>query len=370
MYSQADVKCLPKKKSPRAIDKRRRGRYVEYLIVPGVGKTHKKGVWKKNKDMSEDEKDACRQLREDTGETGARREQLAYKETIKVNAKSYVDAAARGDTKTIDRLELQYSLSELEKELAESVNFAKKRTDTDIGDWGNEKQSVNIFEDTPLISAIRCHNLTAVHALLRSGLCDPTLQICPNDYISDRYTMYESDKEDAMIVSKNNEKDILANYKKKAAAVRIYMYGCDTFRKGIKAEAAKEAAKMVQKIENATTIVALVDVASSMWPKAAYCSPEQSYGKGKDRAKHTNRMHGVTDEASQMEVTERLRQRLASAIENCLLEPIDEAAIASVIEKANLAEESRREALRNGRNGHTAPSGAGHQHTSIRTWRH
>jgi hypothetical protein len=95
MYSQADVKRLPKKKSPRAIDKRRRGRYVEYLIVPGVGKTHPKGVWKKNKDMSEDEKDACRKLREDTGETDARREQLAYKETIKVNAKSYVDAGCR-----------------------------------------------------------------------------------------------------------------------------------------------------------------------------------------------------------------------------------------------------------------------------------
>jgi hypothetical protein len=46
-------------------------------------------------------------------------------------------AAARGDTKTIDRLELQYSLSELEKELAELVNFCKTRTDTDIGDWGN-----------------------------------------------------------------------------------------------------------------------------------------------------------------------------------------------------------------------------------------
>jgi hypothetical protein len=107
-----------------------------------------------------------------------------------------------------------------------------------------------------------------------------------------------------------------------------------------------------------------------MWPKAAYCSPKQSYCKGEDRAKHTNRMHGVTDEASQMEVTERLRQRLALAIENCLLEPIDEAAIASVIETANLAEESRREALRNGQNGHTAPSGAGHEHTSIHTWRH
>mmetsp|Transcript_5684 Transcript_5684/g.10026 ORF Transcript_5684/g.10026 Transcript_5684/m.10026 type:complete len:154 (-) Transcript_5684:81-542(-) len=153
--------------------------------------------------------------------------------------------------------------------------------------------------------------------------------------------MYESDKKDAMIVSKNNEKVLLANYKKKAAAVRIYMYGCDTFRKGIKAEAAKEAAKMVRKIENATEIVALVDVACSMWPKAAYCSPKQSYCKGEDRAKHTNRMHGVTDEASQMEVTERLRQRLALAIENCLLEQIDEAAIASVIETANLAEEKR-----------------------------
>eukprot|EP00978_Attheya_sp_CCMP212_P003384 scaffold6995_cov66-Attheya_sp.AAC.6 len=139
---------------------------------------------------------------------------------------------------------------------------------------------------------------------------------------------------------------------------------CDTVPKGIKSEAAKEAAKMVQKNENETKIIALVDVASSMWSKARYCSPEQSYFKGKDHAQHTNMMHGVTDEALQMEVTEHLmQQRLALAIENCLLELIDEAAIVSVIEKDKPC---RREALRNGQNGHTPPNRAEYQHT----WHH
>jgi len=226
---------------------------------------------------------------------------------MKHAAHMYTDAAIRGDYKTIDQMELYQSMTALEQDLADCINYANTRTDEDIGDWGNTKQSVNIFEDTPLIAAIRLSDFKAVHALLRSGLCDPTLQICPNEYISDRYTMYDSDKKDALVVSIKIRSDLLAKYEKSSAE--------------------HQATEIVKRIQDATKIVSLVKVTSEMWPKAKYCSPKcNGYDKTKDRAKHTNRMHGVKENwKSQVESVDLLRRKLASAVKNCDLDGINEA---------------------------------------------
>lgn len=229
----------------------------------------------------------------------------------------------------MNQIERQYSLSDLSKYLAEPINAAETWTDYEVNDWGKVKQTVEIYKDTPLIGAIRRKDLKAVHALLRSGLADPTLQMSSKHFIDDYNSMPESYKEDAMSVSKGVWAEILANYKIKAGEAKVYV------KTDVNDFAARTAANIVQNIHDATKIAALIEVASTMWPDAPYRSPIASrYGEN-NRGKHTNRMHGVTDDDSQTKVTKCLRKKLESAIEDCLLEPIDEASIASIIEGNN-----------------------------------
>lgn len=324
-HRNAVLRREPPKKMPRAIDKRRKGRYVEYLVVP-PGKKNDKAVWKKSKDMSWDEKDACRTYREKTGESEKRRKGLAEIQMMKEAAKRYANAAAGGHSQKIDQIERQYSLSsDLAKYLAEPINEAETWRDYEVNDWGKVKHEVDIYKDTPLIKAIRCHNLDAVLALLGSGLADPTLQMSSMHFIDNSYTMPESYKEDAMSVARQAERDI--QWRELAKKSKVYM------KTNVKNFAANQATKIAQQIHNATKIVALVEVASSMWPDAKYKSPVRDCSK--ERGKHTNRMYGVTDAESQKAATRSLRKELNSALENCLLEPIDEAAIAAIIMRNN-----------------------------------
>lgn len=307
---------LPQPRS-KATEKRRNGRFVEYLIA---------GTWKKNKDMTDDEKLACKVLRD---------EEKSATEGLKSLAGLYTETAMRGDTAALDRIESRSTFADIQDYLAEYLNTAGVRTDEDIGDWGNVKNSVHIYEDTFLIAAIRSSNLASVSALLRSGLCDPTLQTCCS-YIDDRYTMHESDIVDAKIAARRAKTDIISNYEKKAREVKIYGsdYRTRTLKE-VKTGAAREAAKIVRRIEEATKIEVLVEEALSMWPEAHYKSPLAGYGDPRKKASYSNRMRGVSNIDSQRKATQRLREKLSSAMENCPILTVSESAIASIIEQAN-----------------------------------
>lgn len=238
---------------PKAVDKRRQGRFVEYLIVTKPGQTP--SVWKRNKDMTYDEKDACQALR-DTKKQQA--------ESVKAVARKYADAAMRGDESIMERLlGPSCTLDDLEPYLVEFLNEAKIRQDDDIGDWGNVKHTIYVYEDTPLIRAIRNNNLRAVLALLGTGLCDPTLESCPQCYVDDRYGPIESDIRTAI------------------------------------------------KCATGTLMEDPVKTALAMWSTAKYSSHDAGYADNRKTARHNNRMHGSFDgKSTQSEMRELLKQRL------------------------------------------------------------
>ena len=247
------------KKTARAVKKRQNGRYVEYLIV--ADKNASKGVWKQLKGMSEEDKEAVRDYR------AAEKER---KEDMKRTAKNYAEALASGRNASLNR----YKMEEIELDLAVALNGTEIRTDEDIGDWGNTKHSVDIYEDTHLIKAVRRSDLKSVKALLGTGLCDPTLQTAPHNYVFDRYTPIESDIDTAMKAAKAAKRDVLQKIKTKPQEFRIYASSKDDS----KSKAKRAARTAVKKFEDATRIEALVETALTMWPEATYKGPEKRSG--------------------------------------------------------------------------------------------
>ena len=197
--------------------------------------------------------------------------------------------------------------------------IAETWEDHEVNDWGKVKQTVTIFKGTLLMKAIWHHDFKAVHALLSSGLADPMLQMSSDYYIDHHHTMPKTPKKDAMIVAKTVESEIMANHTKHANDLKVYI---------------KTDVKNTPRRKQRELFAALVNVALSMWPNAPYHSPEAGY-LGDKRSKFTHRMHGVTNSESQTKAMEILNQKLVIAIESCLLEPVDEGAIASLIESNN-----------------------------------
>lgn len=245
--------------------KGKRGRYVAYLFRYRDGKE----LWKNLKSLNEEEKLACKKYRDKLKAAEARYNKVA---------KSMASAAENGNQNEILNLFTHYTFDQIGESLAVHVNMAKIREDQDIGDWGNVKNTVHLYEHTPLVKAVLRTDVTAVFSLLSTGLCDPTLQSCMRDYIMDTYTIPESVVDTAIKIARTQ----------------------------------REKHESIEKIHDANKIEMLINEALKMWPTAKECSPITSYGGTR---KYENRMYGVFDANSQNEMTLLLRKKLTATLE-------------------------------------------------------
>ena len=243
---------------PKVTDRGKVGRFVKYLVeYPSQAPT-----WKLIKDLTENEQDAKTAFL-------AREKQKICE--LKALAGRLSDCASRGDQRGVGRILAVHSYEELELYVSQAINRAEVRESKDIGDWGNVKQEMYFYRDTPLISAVRRGDVNAVHALLATGICDPTLTStdweCYNGYSVPEKAIWTP-----LRVAQVQTKD--------------------------------------------SRVEALVQAALSMWPEATYSSPNANSGYNDKRkeANYSNRMIGVHDSDSQRKKQDELKRKLVSAL--------------------------------------------------------
>jgi hypothetical protein len=235
------------------------GRYVEYL-VEYHHRDHQppQTTWKRISELTDREKEAKQAFLQ---------QEKRHRETVQHVAQELAESAHRGNM----QIEVPESISshpDFESFLSEALNQATIRKDTDIGDWGNVKNTMYWYEDTLLMSAARRGDVNGVEALLVTGLCDPTLKTttwsCFDGYTAPKTSIYTA---------------------------------LDLARK-------HAPHKMVE---------ALLEAALTMWPEASYSSPEAGYRDIRKEEKYWSRMHGVQDGHSFLEVRETLQLKLVAA---------------------------------------------------------